>query len=277
MASCSRCGRKLPFYSLGGICAPCRESMARFAKQEGIYANPIPRLTDPDAKVYVTIGLLAINVIVFLAMIFSGGNPMNPTGEILMRFGGSWGPYSLFTQPWRLLTSVFVHGGLIHIGFNMWCLWDLGGLAERIFDRWVYLLIYICCGLAGSLAASFFSFGALTVGASGAIFGIAGALISALYLGKLPVSKHAIQSTLKSLVFFAGYNLLFGAIVPHISNSAHLGGFVTGLALGAVMAPSLTTPSAKRQVWALIAIAGCSLVLLGGFFFIRNIFTRMVG
>ena len=251
--------------------------MAHFAKEEGVYANPVPRLGDPDAKMYVTTGLLAINVIVYLAMLFEGGSITDPSGEILVRFGGSWGPYTLFTQPWRLLTYNFVHSGIIHIGFNMWCLWDLGNLAERIYDRWVYFLIYMCCGVAGGLAASLFSFRGVTVGASGAIFGIAGALISALYLGKLPVAKHAVQGILKSLMFFAGYNLLFGMIVPHISNSAHMGGFITGLVLGAVTARSLTEPSPKRQVWSFIAIAACGIVLVGGFFFVRSVFMRYVG
>ena len=277
MANCPRCGDKLPFFSFRENCASCRAAMARFGREEGTYVNPVPRLTDPNAKLYVTTGLLALNVIVYLAMLFEGGSITDPSGEILVRFGGSWGPYTLFTQPWRLLTYNFVHSGIIHIGFNMWCLWDLGGLAERIFDRWVYLLTYLCCGVAGGLAASLFSFGGVTVGASGAIFGIAGALISALYLGKLPVARHAIQSTLRSLVFFAGYNLVFGMIVPHISNSAHMGGFITGLILGAVLARSLTIPSSQRQVWSLAAIAGYSLVLLGGFFFVRSLFIRFAG
>jgi rhomboid protease GluP len=141
----------------------------------------------------------------------------------------------------------------------------------------VYFLVYICCGVAGGLAASLFSYGGVTVGASGAIFGLAGALISALYLGKLPVAKHAMQGTLRSLVFFAGYNMLFGFIVPQISNSAHMGGFITGLALGAVMARSLTAPSGKRQIWALVSIAVCGFVLVGAFFFIRSLFIRFVG
>jgi rhomboid protease GluP len=176
-----------------------------------------------------------------------------------------------------LLTYNFEHSGFIHIGFNMWCLWDLGNLAERIFDRWVYFLVYICCGVGAGLAATFFSYGNVTVGASGAIFGIAGALISALYLGHLPVSQQAIRGTVKSLVLFAGYNLAFGFIVPQISNSAHIGGLVTGLALGAVMAPSLILPSGKRTAWAFLAIAACSLILLGVFVFMRNMDVTIVG
>jgi rhomboid protease GluP len=276
MANCKRCGRELPFYSLREICAPCRASVARFAAEQSIYHDPLPRLGDADAQLFVTIGLLALNGIAFLAMIFSGASPINPGTDELRRFGGSWG-YSVFSQPWRLLTATYLHGGIIHLGFNMWCLWNLGGLAERIFDRWVYFLMYTSCGLAGSLAAAWLSPHSITVGASGAVFGIAGALISALYLGKLPLSRHAVQGTLRSLVPFIGYNLLFGFIVPNISNAAHIGGLLTGLTLGAVLSPNLTSTSPKRQIWALAVFLVAGVVLWGGFLFVRYSLLRGVG
>lgn len=247
--------------------------MARYATKQDAYSDPVPRLTDVHAKSHVTTGLLAINVIVFVAMIFSGASPLNPSNEVLTRFGSTLGAYTFFIQPWRLLTSNYVHAGIMYIAFNMWCLWDLGGLAERIFDRWVYLVMYTSCGLAGSIAASWWSPSSPMVGASGAIFGIAGALISAFYLGSLPVSRAAMQSTLKSLLFFAGFNLFFGAAISrNISNSAHIGGFVTGLALGAVLAPALTAPPAKRQGWAVVVFAAVGIVLWLAFVFFRQHF-----
>ena len=106
-----------------------------------------------------------------------------------------------------MLTSNYLHIGFLHILFNMWCLWDLGNLAERIFDRWTYVLTYTMCGLAGSLASLWWHPLVVGAGASGAIFGLAGALIAALYLGHLPIPKQAVQRTLRSLVIFAGYNL----------------------------------------------------------------------
>jgi rhomboid protease GluP len=249
--------------------------MARYATKQDAYSDPVPRLTDIHAKSHITTGLLAINVIVFVAMIFSGASPLNPSNEVLMRFGSTQGAYSFFLQQWRLLTSNYVHAGILHIAFNMWCLWDLGGLAERIFDRWVYLVMYTCCGLAGSMAASWWNPTSPMVGASGAIFGIAGALISGLYLGKLPISKSAMQSTLKSLLFFAGFNLFYGAAISrNISNAAHIGGFVTGLALGAVLAPTLTAPSAKRQGWAVAVFTASGVVLWLAFVFFRQYFIR---
>jgi len=233
--------------------------MAQYATKQD--STPVPRLTDEHAKSHVTIGLMVINVIVLLAMIFEGANPVFPSNEVLTRFGGAQGARSLFVQQWRLLTSTYVHFGLIHIATNLWGLWVLGDLAERIFDRWVYLTMYTCCGLAGSLAAAWWNPMTGTVGASGAIFGIAGALISALYLGKLPLSKSEVQSTLKNLLFVVGLNLLIGARSQSISNAAHIGGFATGLTLGAVLSPSLTAPPTKRQIWATIVFVGAVFVL----------------
>jgi rhomboid protease GluP len=144
----------------------------------------------------------------------------------------------------------------------MWCLWNLGFLAERIFDPWTYVLTYTFCGLAGSLSSLWWHPQAVGVGASGAIFGLAGALISALYLGHLPISKQAIQGTLKSLLIFAGYNLFFGAAVPGIDNSAHIGGLVVGLALGAVLAKHLTAPAEIRNRWRRGVFVVAAIVLL---------------
>lgn len=272
MPDCTRCGRELPLYSFHKVCQPCRTAMAQYAtKQDSI---PMPRLADVNAKPHVTIGLMTINLIVFLAMIFSGASPLDPSVEDLRRFGGSWA-YALFAQHWRLLTANYVHAGIIHIAANMWGLWVLGDLAERIFDRWVYFLTYTCCGLAGMLAAAWWNPRTITVGASGAIFGMAGALISALYLGNLPISKTAIQSILKNLLFVVGFNLIYGmARASNISNAAHIGGVVTGLALGAVLAPTLNAPAVKRQLWALLAFAATGFVLWGNYAFLRFIFMQ---
>jgi rhomboid protease GluP len=183
-----------------------------------------------------TTALVWINVAALALMVLTGVSPFSPTPNDLLKWGGSIGPLSLGPQPWRLWVSNYLHAGIIHLGFNMWCLWNLGRLAEKLFAPRTYLFIYTVCGLAGSLASAWWHPMAVGVGASGAIFGLAGALISALYLGRLPLPKEAIRGTLRSLVSFAGYNLLFGAAVPGIDNMAHIGGFTTGLVLGAAAA-----------------------------------------
>lgn len=197
----------------------------------------------------ITTTLVGMNVAVFAAMALTGVSPITPTVPQLLKWGANWGPLSLGTEPWRMLASNYIHVGIIHIALNMWCLWNLGFLAERVFDPWTYVLIYTACGLGGSLASLWWHPLIPGAGASGAIFGLAGALIAALYLGHLPISRQAIQGTLKSLLIFAGYNLFFGAAIRGIDNSAHIGGLVTGLALGAVLAKHLTAPPEVREGW----------------------------
>jgi len=197
----------------------------------------------------ITTTLVGMNVAVFVAMALTGVSPVAPTIPQLLKWGANWGPLSLGAEPWRMLASNYVHGGIIHIALNMWCLWNLGLLAERVFDPWTYVLTYTFCGLAGSLASLWWHPMAVGVGASGAIFGLAGALIAALYLGHLPIPKQAVQGTLKSLLMFAGYNLFFGAAIKVVDNSAHIGGLLAGLAVGAVLAKHLMAPPEIRDGW----------------------------
>jgi rhomboid protease GluP len=243
--------------------------MAHYAAQQGTSVSA-RRLEDADSWPPVTTGLIVVNLVVFLAMVFGGVSPMDPKTMELFQWGGNFGPASLSYQPWRLLTANYVHIGIFHLALNMWGLWNLGNLAERIFGGWTYLLIYLFSGLTGSLASASRNPPILSAGASGAIFGIAGALIAVFYLGKLPIPKHATQSMLRSLLVVAGYNLLYGAVVPGISNSDHIGGLATGFILGAVLAGSLTVAKDARLVWRLGVFALATLVLFGAFVFVRN-------
>ena len=140
---------------------------------------------------------------------------------------------------------------------------------ERIFDRWTYFLTYTFCGISGSLVSIALHPIRVGAGASGAIFGMAGALISALYLGHLPIHPSALKATLKSLLSFAGYNLFFGAVVPAIDNSAHIGGLVTGLIVGAVLAPHLTSPPEERSAWNRWVFLIAALLFAGAYYLAR--------
>jgi len=215
-------------------------------------APPLVRVRSPFVLTQVIVG---INVLVFIGMLLTGVSPMSPKPVQLVMWGANFAPLSLGSQPWRMLASNYVHIGIIHIFFNMWCLWNLGQLAERIFDRWSYLLVYTASGVAGSLASLWWHPQGIGAGASGAIFGLAGGLIAVLYLGKLPIAKEALKPTLGSLMMFAAYNLFFG-LVPGIDNSAHLGGLFAGLAIGAVLAGTVTQPPdirARRRNYVMVA------------------------
>src|SRR5580693_4836904 len=240
MANCIKCGRQLPGLSFGKkICPWC---VQHEAYQRGEVPDDAPQTVMPTPWVRrseSTIGLtqiiFGINVAVFLGMVLSSST-MDFPGPVLVQWGANFGPLTLSGEWWRLLTSVFVHGGLLHIAFNMWCLWDLGRLCESLYGRWTFGVLYLICGLGASLASVIWNVQVLSVGASGAIFGLAGALIAAFKLGEFSVPRSALSGTLRSLGAFVVYNLIFGFALPGIDNTAHIGGLVTGLILGALIA-----------------------------------------
>jgi len=235
------------------LCRDCRADVGLIVpSQDTAAAPPLVRVRSPFVLTQVIVG---INVLVFVGMLLTGVSPLSPRPVQLVMWGANFAPLSLGSQPWRMLASNYVHIGIIHIFFNMWCLWNLGQLAERIFDRWSYLLVYTASGIAGSLASLWWHPQGIGAGASGAIFGLAGGLIAVLYLGKLPIAKEALKPTLRSLMMFAAYNLFFG-LVPGIDNSAHLGGLFAGLAIGAVLAGTVTEPPdirARRRNYVIVA------------------------
>src|SRR6266571_1057781 len=131
MEHCAKCGRELPARSAGTVCADCQllaHQPEGFPGRE-IVVQPVgaTRMLPP-----VTILLVGINTLVFVAMTLTGASPVRPAIERLLLWGANWGPLSLGPEPWRTFTSNYVHGGFIHLAFNMWCLWNLGGLAESI-------------------------------------------------------------------------------------------------------------------------------------------------
>jgi len=267
MANCKNCGRELPAFSVGESTDLCEDCRARLNTQPP--QPQVGRVVRPSRRV--TQLILGINVMVFLAMVMSGASATQPTNQQLLQFGANWGPLSLGSQPWRLLAANYVHVGIVHIALNMWCLWDLGGLAELIFGPTTYFLIYLLCGLGGSVASVWWHPLVVGAGASGAIFGLAGTLIAAIYLGHLPFPRAALKGTLRSLFIFAGYNLFFGAVIAQVDNSAHIGGLVTGLIIGALLARSLHEPLEARQRWARTVLTAFAVVLLAGFIIVKRV------
>src|SRR5690606_3233599 len=128
---------------------------------------------------WITDALVAANVAVFVLMVVSGVSALSPTGQELLGWGANYAPLTLAGEWWRLFSSVFVHAGLIHLGFNTYALLLAGRMVERVYGHAGYLLLYLFAGLTGSAASAIFS-GGPSVGASGAIFGIFGALLAFL-------------------------------------------------------------------------------------------------
>jgi rhomboid protease GluP len=268
MANCVQCGRKLPALTFGKkLCQWCIQHEAAQRGEEPENAvqrvEPPPWLRSQSTSMGVTQAFFGINVAVFVAMALAGVSITEPTGEQLVRWGANFSPYTIDGQWWRLLTCVFVHIGIIHVAFNMWCLWDLGRLAESLYGHWTFGAVYLITGVGASVASTAWHPSGLSAGASGAIFGIAGALIASFYLGEFSLPRAALTGTLRSVVMFAGYNLVFGAMWGRTDNAAHVGGLVSGLILGALLArvaPSREQP--LRRVGVLLVAA---LLVAGSF------------
>ncbi len=215
-----------------------------------------------ESSITLTHVLFGANVAVYLAMAVASGSPTEFSGEVSVHFGANYGPYTLTGDWWRLLTYMFLHSGPMHIFFNMWCLWDLGRLCESLYGRWTFAAIYLITGIAAGLASLAWNPGVLSVGASGAIFGLAGALAASYYLGEFSLPGIAIRGTLRSLAFFIGFNVLFGigynifaGSSGGIDNAAHIGGLVSGLILGALIARFAPLDHAPRRVGVLSMVA----------------------
>jgi membrane associated rhomboid family serine protease len=134
----------------------------------------------------VTIALILANALVFAAMVISGASAYAPTPQQAIAFGADFGPLTFNGQWWRLVTSMFVHFGIIHIALNMWCLWNLGRAAERLMGRFSYLLAYFVSGIFGSIASAYWHPQVAGAGASAAIFALPGVLIAFVSMKKVP-------------------------------------------------------------------------------------------
>jgi membrane associated rhomboid family serine protease/Flp pilus assembly protein TadD len=209
----------------------------------------------------ITTALIGLNVLVFLIMVLRGVSPLLPSPQQAIAFGADYGPLTLNGQWWRLVTSMFVHFGIVHIGLNMWCLWNLGRAAEQLMGRASYLLAYFVTGIFSSIASVYWHPMGASAGASGAIFGMAGVLVSYVKLKKTPAHLQINSKMLGSLGTFIAYNLAFGAL-PGISNAAHIGGLVMGLAVGAALPAAGASETARRTRLSLIAIF--SAIVLAG-------------
>ena len=155
------------------------------------------------------------------------------------------GRLTLGGQPWRLFTSMFLHGSLLHLGFNMLALWQVGALVERIFGSLRFVWLYLLAGLAGSLASVLWNPHVNSVGASGAIFGIIGGLLAFIGRENSGVPPTVVQDLRGSIFPFLIFNIVAGFAYPHTDNAAHIGGLAGGWLAGHLLARSLHVPGQR--------------------------------
>ena len=229
---------------------------------KGRLVNELPRLAATAVTWPVaTIILIAISVAVFAGMVATGISPVTPTSEQLLRWGANYGPSTLGGQYWQLISSSFLHIGVLHLAVNMLSLWVLGRMVEKFFGAFITAGLYLLTAVGAGLLTLSWDPVRVSAGASGAIFGLDGVLISVLYFGKLGLEPELVRRALGWVVKIALANLLFG-LRGSIDNMAHLGGLVTGLAAGLFLARSFASPVEDRISHQTRVLAATTLVLL---------------
>jgi membrane associated rhomboid family serine protease len=183
--------------------------------------------------------IVALNIAVFAAMAVATKRLGQFTPQELLAWGANFGPLTVNGQWWRLFTALFVHFSLLHVLLNMWALWNIGRLSERLFGHGTLPFLYVAAGVLASLTSIAWDPSHSSVGASGAIFGLFGA-----FLAFLSRQRHQIPTTILrkhwiSTSAFVLFNLISGAIQPGIDNAAHVGGLLSGFVLGLILARPL--------------------------------------
>jgi rhomboid protease GluP len=249
---CHQCGASMTFSM-----AAASRSVARFMPQ-----------TSP-----VTYTMLGICCVMYaLAFVITmkvsggggaGGGLMNLGGissQVNYRLGASLPLGYNISQPWRFITAIFLHGGLLHIGFNMWVLLDIGPMVEEMYGSARYLFLYVVTGAVGYVLSSFA--GHLSVGASGSLLGLIGVLLAGT-TGRKSMQAQALRSALiRWLIYIAVLGFLFSGT----DNYAHLGGVATGYVLGRFMPDRAPADVRERRLadslgWA----SGLAIVVSFGF------------
>lgn len=218
--SCSSCGRPIcpecmTPTPVGMRCPECASQRTRVVRN--------PTGTPGQASAFpATIALIAINVVVYLIEIGGGGGGLNNPSESIVFHYGLAAPFVAEGEVYRLVTAGFLHASLLHIGFNMLLLFFLGRLLEPALGTARFLVLYFASLLAGSLGALILEPNSIGIGASGAIFGLAGATF-------VIARGRGMEALASQIGFLIIINLVFSFSAANISIGAHIGGLIGGV------------------------------------------------
>ncbi|HTB52482.1 MAG TPA: rhomboid family intramembrane serine protease [Ferruginibacter sp.] len=191
------------------------KSSLSFKPKEGFYATPI---------------IMYINTAVFIAMVCAGLGFLSFDTQDLLKWGADYGPYTTNGQWWRLFTSIFVHAGFMHLFANMYGLLFVGIFLEPVLGKNKYAIAYVVTGIIASITSLYWHPATVSIGASGAVFGLYGVFIALLLLKVFP--KGVGKAFLIFASVFIAYNLVIGLMSKGVDNAAHIGGLVSGFILG---------------------------------------------
>jgi membrane associated rhomboid family serine protease len=223
--SCTECGRPictecLRMTPVGPRC-PDHATTGRPTRRAPVQQRAMRRASFlQTSQPVVTMALIGVNVLVYLITVAQGGGINAPGGSLFEKWA-LFGPAVANGDWWRLLTAAFLHGSILHIGFNMFVLYVVGGAVESFMGPMRYLALYLVSGLAGSAGALVVNPTEVTVGASGAIYGIFGALLIIEYSQTGSLAGQAMT--------LIAINLALSFTIPGISWGGHVGGLIGGI------------------------------------------------
>jgi len=176
----------------------------------------------------ITYSIIAVNTIVYLFSTLLSGSIVDMHMQVLVDMGALYGPLTVLKgEWWRLFTAMFLHGGMTHILMNMVSLYIIGRGMEMYFDMRSYLSIYLFSGLLGGLASLFVHPESVGIGASGAIFGLFGALAGFFIAHRKQIGEHS-RAFMKEFTVIIVINLVIGLSIPAVDVSAHIAGLTVG-------------------------------------------------
>lgn len=206
--------------------------------------------------------LAAVNIIVWGVTLLLGADPLSPSALQLLAWGGNAASEVQQGAWWRLLSATFLHSGAMHLALNMVGLWAIGTTVERLFGHRLFLLVYLAAALVGSgFSLHFSAQKAISVGASGAVFGLAGALLTVVIRHRKALPPLFGARNRNSMLFFIAYSLYQGFTKTGVDNAAHIGGLLAGAALAWTLPERLSADSARKPV-AKPLLAGSAATLL---------------
>ena len=203
------------------------------------------RISRRTPHAWVTRLLIGANLLAFAALLLAGAGLWHSSSEVQLAWGASFGPATKDGEWWRLGSAMFLHFGLLHLGMNMWALWDGGQLVERMYGHARFAALYLVSGLTGNLV-SLIAQGdrAISGGASGAVFGVYGALLVFLWRERAQLHPYEFRWLFWGAAGFSVATIAFGFLVTGIDNAAHIGGFLSGILLGMAFARPLDVAQA---------------------------------
>lgn len=225
-----------------------REQQMRYERIRDLFSQPTP----------VTVALIGLILAIYgwcLFIDYSVMGQWSGTPQISLYLGANWPPLIHGEgQWWRTLSSVFLHGGLLHIGFNAYALYILGPAVERLSGSSRYFILIVAAGLGGAVASLLWS-DTPSVGISGSIFGLVGALLGIIRKFRDYLPDQMATGIRRGMIQIALINLGIGLVLPMIDNAAHIGGFVTGFVFASLMQSRLVTGPKEERKARVAAIA----------------------